>query len=136
MEFIRQNNIELALEKSYRNYLTGHLSRPQPLNYIDNDIEIGISHYKDFTADTPHVHPVATEHGYVLQGKVKIRCFVNGEIEEEEFSEGDFFLIRPGTCHASKNAPNTRVLFIKSPSVNDKTVIDVDDETKKWLSTW
>lgn len=136
MEYITANEINEAFSHSYRHYLTGHLTRPQPnLKHIEDDIEIGMSEYLDFTADQPHVHPIATEHGYVLSGAVRIRCFEE-DMVEQEFRAGDFFLIRPGVGHASKNAPGTRVLFIKSPGTNDKTLIEVDEDTSRWLAAW
>lgn len=138
MEYITSKEIEKAFIQEYRHYLTGHLLCPQPyLKHLEDEIEIGISDYSEFTADLPHVHPIATEHCYILKGKVKIRCFENGNgVEEQEFCAGDFFIIRPGVGHASKNAPGTRVLFIKSPGINDKTLIEVDDDTKNWLKVW
>lgn len=136
MQIIKKDSIEHALSKEYRQYLTGHLSKSQPfLNHIDDDIEIGISHYSKFTADKPHYHPVCTEHAYVLEGAIKI-CLLDGSNEEFEIKEGDFFVIRPGIPYAAKNAKGTKVLFIKSPGTNDKTLIEVDDKTKTWLSTW
>ena len=135
VEYIRKCELNKSLDLEYRQYLTGHLQRKQPnLKHIDDDIEIGISYYKEFTADIPHVHPVATEHGYVLQGCV--RMLVENCDVEYQFNEGDFFVIRPGVGHASKNAPNTKVLFIKSPGINDKKTIDVSDTLKQWLSSW
>lgn len=137
MEYIRAEEIESAFSHEYRHYLTGHLSRAQLfLKHIDDDIEVGMSDYKDFTADVPHVHPVATEHGYVLKGAVRIRSFEPEGMEETEYHEGDFFVIRPGVSHASKNAAGTRILFIKSPGINDKTVIPVDEDTQNWLKKW
>lgn len=136
MEEIRREELEEAFSHSYRHYLTGHLFVPQPyLKNIEDDIEIGISDYREFTADTPHVHPVATEHIYVLSGAVRIRVF-GEETTEKELRAGDFAVVRPGEPHASKNAPGTRVFFIKSPGINDKTVIEVDEDTKDWLTAW
>lgn len=135
MESIRKSEIEKAFEKSYRIYLTGHLQKPQPmLEHIDDDIEVGLSEYEHFTADTPHVHPVCTEHGMVLKGTLRMKLLETGE--EMEYHEGDFFVLRPGNPYAAKNAPGTRILFIKYPAVNDKTPVEVDDETRKWLEQW
>ncbi|MBQ8688174.1 MAG: cupin domain-containing protein [Ruminococcus sp.] len=136
MEIIRKCALDYALEQEYRQYLTGHLSRPQPfLQHVEDDIEIGISHYREFTADTPHMHPAATEHAYILQGSVKVKL-LDGSAAEYEFHEGDFFVLQPGIACAAKNKADTKVLFIKSPGVNDKTVVEVDEETEKWLRTW
>lgn len=133
---IRRGALDSALNHEYRQYLTGHLERPQEyLQHIDDDIEIGISHYKVFTADKPHIHPNCTEHSLVLQGNIRVRL-LDGSQEEYEFQEGDFFLLRPGIPYATKNAPDTRILFIKSPGINDKVLVEIDDETEEWLSAW
>lgn len=133
---IRKAALEEALALEYRQYLTGHLQRPQKhLEHIDDDIEIGISHYREFTADKPHMHPVCTEHGVVLQGSLRMRL-LDGSGEEYQFDEGDFFLLRPGIPYATKNAAGTRVLFIKSPGQNDKTDVEPDEETSRWLTAW
>lgn len=136
MEVILGRDIDDALSKEYRNYLTGHLTRPQlHLNHLEDDIEIGISEYTEFTADTPHLHPIATEHCYVLKGSIKIRYYTD-YMEEVELHQGDFFMFRPGEWHATKNKKGTRILFIKSPGTNDKTLMDVDDDTQEWLKHW
>lgn len=136
MEYITADELTYAFAHSYRHYLTGNLTRPQPdLKHFEDDIEIGMSEYLEFTADLPHVHPVATEHCYVLSGAVRVRCFEQ-EMSEHEFQAGDFFMIRPGIPHASKNAPGTRILFIKSPGTNDKTLFEVDADTNRWLMCW
>jgi len=136
LEIIRGDALEQALGKEYRQYLTGHLQYPQEhLRHIDDDIEIGISHYRAFTADKPHVHPVATEHCYILQGSVKL-LVLDGQPVEHCFHAGDFFLLRPGIAYATKNAPETKVLFTKAPVTNDKTLVPVTEELTRWLSAW
>ena len=81
------------------------------------------------------MHPIATEHGFILSGAV--RCLIlDGSETEYEFNEGDFFVVRPGQAYATKNAAGTKVLFIKSPGVNDKTAIKINDTTKEWLKSW
>ena len=135
MEIIRKADLDSALAQEYRQYLTGHLGRPQPfLRHIEDDIEVGMSQYETFTADKPHVHPVCTEHGYVLSGVLRVRLLDSGE--ETELHEGDFFVLRPGTPYASKSLAGTRVLFIKHPGQNDKTLVEPDEETAKWMSNW
>ena len=136
MEIIKNEVIENALSKEYRQYLTGHLHKTQPfIEHIDDDIEIGISYYREFTADSPHVHPICTEHSYILEGSMKI-LLLDGSKEEYELTKGDFFVLRPGIPYVSKNAGGTKVLFIKSPGRNDKTLIEVDNNTEKWLNSW
>ena len=134
--FLRGEEIDEALNKEYRQYLAGNLTKEQKhLPYIADDIEVGISNYTEFTADKPHMHPVATEHGYILQGALRIKRLDSNQ-EAEEFRTGDFFVIQKGIPYASKSIAGTKVLFIKSPGINDKTVVDVDDETALWLSAW
>lgn len=133
---IRKGELDGALKKKYRLYLAGRLTLPQDeLECIDDDIEIGISEYKAFTADAPHMHPIATEHGYVLSGCLRVRL-LNESHDEFEFSEGDFFVLKPGVPYATKNREGTRILFIKSPGGNDKTTVPIDSETQSWLSEW
>ncbi|MGN1095531.1 MAG: cupin domain-containing protein [Eubacteriales bacterium] len=136
MNIIRREDIDSALEKEYRQYLTGHLKKAQLfLNHIDDDIEIGISYYSQYTPDKPHFHPICTEHGYVLEGAVKLRL-LDGSNEEYIFTAGDFFVLRPGVPYATKNIAGTRILFIKSPGTDDKQLVGVDDDLKKWLAAW
>ena len=135
-EIIRGTDLDRALALQYRQYLTGHLQHPQEhLQHVDDDIEIGISHYREFTADKPHMHPVATEHSYVLQGSIKV-LLLDGDPKEYRFDAGDLFVLRPGIGYATKNAPDTKILFIKAPGINDKTEIPVTDELARWLSSW
>lgn len=136
LQIIRGADLDRALSMEYRQYLTGHLQRPQAhLQHIDDDIEIGISHYREFTADKPHMHPVATEHSYVLQGSIKI-LVLEDEPREYQLEAGDFFVLRPGVGYATKNAPDTKILFIKAPGINDKTLIPVSEALSQWLSSW
>lgn len=134
--YVKKAALDFALQHEYRQYLSGHLMREQPfLQHVENDVEVGVSQYREFTADRPHVHPTAIEHGYILQGSVKVRL-LDGSNEEYQFNEGDFFVIHPGIGYASKNAINTKVLFIKAPAGNDKVLLPVDAETQVWLMAW
>lgn len=136
IELIRSEEIAHALSHEYRQYLTGHLQREQPhLQHIDDDIEIGISFYREFTADKPHMHPIATEHSYILQGCLRLRL-LDGSNMEYEFHKGDLFVLRPSVGYATKCAPDTKILFIKSPAGNDKTLIEPDRKTEEWLKSW
>lgn len=136
MEFFRREQLESALSKEYRQYLTGHLGRPQPfLQHIEDDTEIGMSYYTEFTADKPHVHPICTEHTYILEGALRMRL-LDGNGQEFEFRKGDFFVLPPGTPYVTKNAAGTRVLFVKTPGTNDKALVEPDSETLRWMSAW
>ena len=129
---LRAGQVEAALDKNYRQYLTGRLERPQKeLDCLEDDIEVGMSRYDCFTADVPHRHPMATEHVYVLEGEVRVRLLESGQ--EYRLERGDFFLLRPGVAYASKNAAGTRVLFIKAPGGNDKQPVEPDRAPAAWL---
>lgn len=135
LEFIKSQNIDAALANNYRQYFTGRFSAPdQFFTLIDANTEVGMSLYRDFTADKPHVHPVCTEFNYVLEGSVRMLLPEAGV--EYEFERGDFYVLRPNTAYATKNFPGTRVLFIKSPGRNDKKLISVDSRIADWLSCW
>ena len=136
LKCIFSQDIQNALNQEYRQYLTGHLTREQKfLKHVDDDIEIGISYYQEFTADIPHKHPLATEHGYILQGCLRMKL-LDGSEQTAEFKSGDFFVLHPDVGYATKNAPDTKILFIKSPGINDKTEVPIDEETRHWLSAW
>lgn len=51
---------------------------------------------------------------------------------EYEFKKGDFYCIEKNTIYAQKSKKGTRILFIKVPSINDKTVVDTSDAIKEW----
>ena len=136
MNVIRGKDLDAALEKKYRLYLAGRLMMPQSeIDCIDDDIEVGISSYDEFTADKPHVHPIATEHCYVLEGSVRV-MLLDDSREELELGKGDFFVLKPNSAYATKNKAGTKVLFIKAPGGNDKTSVEVDAALEKWLSQW
>ncbi len=136
MGILRREQLDSALEKDYRQYLTGHLANPRPnLKHIDDDIEIGMTFYREFTADTPHVHPVCVEHAYILSGSVMVRL-LDGRGAEYTLREGDFFVLPAGIPYVSKNAAGTRVLFVKSPGMNDKTPVNPDEDTLRWMASW
>lgn len=134
-EHISRQSIDSALDKKYRQYLVGHLLKDrEEFNFIEDDIEVGISYYREFTADKPHFHTRCTSHSYVLTGNLRVKLLDTGE--EHELGEGDFFTIRPKTPYAVKNAAGTKVLFIKAPAGNDKVDVSPDESTHIWLSSW
>lgn len=135
MEFIHGGEIKKALESEYRVYLCGDLNQPQGLQWLhDEKNEIGMSFYKEFTADKPHYHAAVTEYNYVISGASKV--LLVDEKKEFLFEEGSIFVLSPMTKYASKQLAGTKILFFKSPGGNDKQLIDVDDRLKVWLSEW
>ncbi|MFE8701776.1 hypothetical protein ACFYKX_14345 [Cytobacillus sp. FJAT-54145] len=129
---ISKEKIDEALKMNDRQYLIGNLKVPQFLEHIhDNEVEVGISHYKKFTSDTPHKHSDVTEYQMILQGKSYIKDLFTSEITQ--LNEGDFYIVHKNTPYAQKSAANTRILFFKHPGINDKFLVDYDEVTKEWL---
>lgn len=56
----------------------------------------------------------------------------NAFLNIKAYHQGDFFVIYPNTTYAQKSESNTTILFIKIPSVNDKVVVEIDDNLKDW----
>ena len=136
MKYLDGSEIIEALQKTYRVYLCGNLEKPQKeLKWIhDEQLEIGISHYQDFTADSPHLHTDATEYNYVIKGSSKV--LILAEEREYVFASGSLFVIPQNTKYASKHSADTQILFIKSPGGNDKQLIDVSPKLQTWLQSW
>ena len=136
MNYLEGKEISAALQKTYRVYLCGNLSKPQEeLQWVhDEQIEIGISCYSEFTADKPHLHSEATEYNYILEGSSKF--YIIDEDKELVFESGSLFIVPPNTKYATKHLEGTKILFIKSPGCNDKQLIDISSELQKWLQTW
>lgn len=126
------SQIEQSLQGTTRQYLVGHLSRPQVLEHLDSsNLEIGITDYSEFTSELPHQHSQAVEYQYMLSGWTKYLDVESGQ--EYEFKAGDFYVIYPGTAYAQKSKSGTRILFIKVPPINDKKLVDVTDDVTVWL---
>lgn len=136
MDIIKHETLNQALEKNYRQYLCGMLERPQELNEIrDDSIELGISVYDEFRADAPHAHSKSTEYLYILEGQSKL-LYLDTQ-EECVLQKGDFARILPNTYYASKHAPSTKTLFVKSTCGNDKMVASsLSKSVSDWLNKW
>jgi len=116
-------DISACLAKTTRQYLVGNLKRPQPLRAIPDDhIEIGISESKgEDSVDLKHFHPIVTEYQYVLEGTLDLKELDAGIVHH--LVKGDFFIIYPNTKYQGVLHPHSKVLFIKYPGMNDKTLI-------------
>lgn len=133
--YIKGSEIKKALEQQYRIYLCGgdHIKQSLPC-LLDEQLEIGISDYAEFTADKPHYHTRATEYNFVVKGSSKVLMIETGE--EQLFEEGSIYVLDANTKYACKNAPGTMIYFIKCPGGNDKQVIATTDDIINWLSSW
>lgn len=132
-KLIKNLSIRQSLENTTRQYLVGNLKKPQILDFIKNeDVEIGITSYKDYNSELPHKHNVAVEYQYMISGRTQYLDLDTGETHE--FIKGDFFAICSGTTYAQRSKPGTEILFIKVPSINDKQIVEPDSTVEKWLS--
>ena len=133
IEIRRAGEIESALADTDRQYLVGTLGRPQALAHIpDADVEVGVSHYRQDTADVPHLHPVQREFQYVVSGRAVLRDLRTGA--EHLLGPGDFYAVEAGVPHAQKSKAGTHIVFFKHPAGNDKTEIEPDRELQAWLA--
>lgn len=135
-KIIKIDNHEITeiLKSTTRQYFVGNLSKPQKLSFIKDDrLEIGLSSYETSQSETVHVHDVATEYQYMISGWTEYLDINTNEVTE--FRQGDFYAILPGTTYAQRVKAGTKILFIKTPSLNDKVLVEPDDAIAKWLST-
>lgn len=129
---IENKEIQKSLESTTRQYFAGNLSKPQEIEFIrDERLEIGISSYPKNISEPTHVHSIATEYQYMISGWTEYMDVETGEIYE--FKKGDFYAILPGTAYAQRVKAGTKILFIKTPSINDKQLVEISDEQEKWL---
>lgn len=118
----------ISVPQTYRQYFVGDLQKPQKINHIyDKKIEVGISYYQNYTFDQPHFHTYATEYLYVLQGEYQLAVKKPDGILYEHLTAGDFYVIPKLTPYASKANKETKILFMKSPSLFDKVNYQGDD---------
>lgn len=132
-KLIKNLSIRQSLENTTRQYLVGNLKKTQILDFIKNeDVEIGITSYKDYNSELPHIHSIAVEYQYMISGRTQYLDLDTGDTHE--FIKGDFFAIYSGTTYAQRSKPDTEILFIKVPSIDDKQIVEPDSVVKKWLS--
>lgn len=129
---IKNEQITKALEDNTRQYLVGKLSRPQALEYIEDEkLEMGITSYDEFSSELPHYHTQAYEYQYIISGMTEYMDVETGE--QYTFRKGDFYVTPPGIKYAQRSQPGTAILFIKTPPGNDKKDVEVTDEIREWL---
>ena len=130
---IARKEIERSLDGTTRQYLAGKLARPQSLNHIeDNDIEIGISDYREAGSEDAHSHSRAKEYQWILKGMTE---YLDLDTEAvHRFTTGDFYVIYPGTRYIQRVKRDTRILFAKIPAGNDKILEDAPEAVLQWAS--
>ena len=135
-KFIKIENEAMtrALSETTRQYFVGNLARPQIIEFIRDDrLEIGISNYQRHMYELAHKHEIATEYQYMISGWTEYMDTDTGEVFE--FKTGDFYAILPGTSYAQKVKAGTSILFIKTPSINDKQIVEITQQQTAWLTT-
>jgi len=126
-------DIAKALNETHRQYLSGKLKLPQIIKeVVDENIEVGISSYKEHAHELPHYHDEVSEYQYMLSGMTEYLDLDTKEIHR--FVKGDFYVIRPFTKYAQRIKQGTDILFFKYPGKNDKIAIEPDRDTLAWLS--
>lgn len=134
-EKIPNSIIQNVLQTEDCVYLCGNMKIPQKLNEIKDDkIEIGYCSYKKFEAKKPHYHPYVTEYQLLLSGECKYLDLENGE--EHLVKEGDFYIIKPNMKYIQKINPGAKILFVKAPGGNDKTLLEMTDRIRAWAESW
>ncbi len=135
MKILKKSEIDKGFERSQRTYLCGNLRIAAESEHIHTDAyEIGITEYKEYTAEKPHRHTFNDEYNYVIEGRIKVLLL--SEKREEEFGTGDLFVITPNEPYACKATAGTRVIFSKVPGGNDKVLERPSADIKRWSASW
>lgn len=130
-ESITNEQLVKTFKNTSRQYLAGDLQLPQIIKHIhDEHIEIGITEYTEYKYEMPHYHKHATEYQYMLEGMTE---YLNVDTYEKVvYRKGDFYAINPHTKYAQRSKAGTKIIFIKSPGLNDKMNLDETEEILKW----
>jgi len=129
---LQGSDIDRILASAGRQYLVGDLRRPQELAHIRSDeIEIGISDYAGGEYEPPHFHPILTEYELVLWGSTEYYDIDTGR--SHRFGGMDFYCIEPNVPYAQVVLERTRILFVKVPAIDDKTLVE---QVPPGLSAW
>lgn len=135
MKTVNGKQVRDTLSKQIRVYLCGNLSNPEDFEYAKTDgLEIGVSHYDNYTAEKAHLHKWNYEYNIIRCGTVKVYVF--SEHKEYEFHQDDMYVIEPGMGYMTKALAGTEVIFVKSPGGNDKELLPVTDAIRSWGKEW
>lgn len=135
MKVVNGCNVRDAFQKQIRVYLCGKLSKQESFEHINTDgLEIGVSHYSEYTAEKAHLHKWNYEYNLVKSGSVKVYSF--DEEKEYEFHQDDMYEIKPNMRYITKALSGTEVIFIKTPGGNDKELLPVTDAIINWGKDW
>ena len=130
---INSSTIEEALSESTRQYLVGDLKESQKMDFVKTaELEVGISNYPRGKVEPAHTHTVCNEYQYMLSGYTEYLNVDTGVVHC--FKKGDFYFIPSGVKYVQRAKENTRILFIKVPSKNDKVLLPDSPEILKFIS--
>lgn len=130
---IDKKDFDEVFQSTTRQYYVGNLKKPQLIEHIkDERLEIGVSNYSKPTIEPAHKHSIATEYQYVIEGVTEYLDVESNEIYH--FEKGDFYAIFPNTSYYQKTSAETKILFIKVPSINDKELVEVTIAQQKWAN--
>lgn len=131
--YTKKKDIEEAFDGERRQYFVGNLKKPQNLPFLlSENVEVGLTSYDEFTVEPAHRHSMAREYAYMVAGRTQ---YLDPDTKEiYEFETGDFYAVNPGTTYAQKSEAGTKILFVKEPSIDDKDLVEMDEETRRWLS--
>ena len=132
IQYLRSTDIGGVLKKKRRHYLVGDFS--QSFLIVDPSVEMGISAYDHYACESPHYHTTTTTYEYILEGSTKYFDATNNV--EHMFVKGDVVVIRPNTTYAQKSLPETKIVFFKFPSGNDKIPVEIDASISEWFEDW
>jgi len=131
ISFVSNSEIIQVLQSEKRKYFVGDVSFA---SIPDDNVEMGITQYKQFESEAPHYHTRVSTYEYIVEGSTKYYDVKNKK--EYQFSKGDLVVIHKETVYAQKSLEGTKIIFLKHPSGNDKTPVESTSEIDLWLSAW
>ena len=130
-ESVESGKISESLSEASRKYFVGDATFA---SIPDDNVEMGVTQYTEYSSESPHYHARVTTYEMILAGSIK---YLDVEQKTEfEYQEGDLVVIRRGTVYAQKAQADTKIIFLKHPSGNDKVSVESDEFVKRWLSAW
>ena len=69
-------------------------------------------------------HRKRSEIGFIIDGQLKVRIGLNGEIQEKILNPGDHFIFFPGLIHQEEAITDTIILEASTPWLNDRVRVE------------
>lgn len=120
IQSMTSHEINTAMHGSNYQYLVGNANGTNtPALFYDKKVEIKLLHFENAVVDHPHYHLYSSEYLYILQGECTLRTKTKKGWDCKKMHSGDFCTIPKLTIHEFEFIENTRMLCIKTPSLND-----------------